>query len=279
MWDGCFEMPGQEPVHIQSSHVPPRTVTSSPKGIAETIVADVATMTLPTAQRPGSATTTRTIRMPERTRRFEIMAKCWLSALAIASFAWLCPSVLHIESRILDAAFAVLTFGAAMIVVEVALNWDIWGPTVVGGTLPANEELPLGELCSQIRGALKQYRPTGGELYDALVEATHRCCRIVNIAGNTTDLQVIEAVALVKSRLPALLTAYERTQAVGDPKELWAAVDRMAEAVVMVGDQAEAARKRLLALATDGLETEVRYLSARTGRDELGLSSILAPVN
>ena len=139
-------------------------------------------------------------------------------------------------------------------------------------------EKDLSELCDQARRAYRHYRPNGSGLNDRLVEATHRCCRITSIAGDTSDMQVIETISLIRSRLPSILDAYGRTRAVADPEECWAAVDRMAEAVIMLGDQAEVARKRLLAHATDGLETEVRYLTTRTGRDAEGFSSMLGPV-
>jgi hypothetical protein len=280
-WDGSFDVPGDPPMHVPSSHVPMRTVTTKRYEIdvVHPVAAAIAPMPIPSPPRRDQAP--RFPKRRDRTTMVMILAIVLGVTTTLLSHAipWVTGTALSLDASRIMSSVANL-FGIVAMFAFVSSTFEAGLRSEAKQNAEESRDVrALSDVCHDIRGAHRQYRPSGGGLHTALVEATHRCCRIVNIAGDSTDLQVVETVALVKCRLPALLAAYERTQAVGDPKELWTAVDRMAEAVVMIGDQAEEPRRRLMALATDDLETEVRYLSARTGQDGRGFSSILAPVN
>lgn len=262
-WDGFFEMPGQAPVVVPSSHVPVRSDTTAMN--AEAAAPDLRVIT-----------------------RNDLTAHVVYGSMALSvllyAFGHLLPLIpgMALSTTIQRiASTGSLVFGIVTMLGFVKCGMELH-IVDTARSLPTTRKSPppaLHDICHEIRGAHRLYRPTGGPLSEALTEATHRCCRIVSIGGSSADLEVVETIALIRSRLPSILEAYERTRAVADPKEAWEAVDTMARAVVMLGDQAEVARLRLLAAATDGLDTEIRYLSARTGRADAAISSMLSPVN
>jgi hypothetical protein len=262
-WDGFFEIPGQAPVVVPSSHVPARS--DAPAVKAEAVIPDLRILT-----------------------RYDLTAHVVFGSMVLSVVLYASgyllplipgPALSTTISRIVSTASLVFGIVAMLGFMKCALELDLMS---MPNGLPAGrkaEPAAIQDVCHEIRGAHRLHRPSGGALSEALIEATHRCCRIVSIGGSSQDLEVVETIALVRSRLPSILDAYERTKAVADPKEAWEAVDTMARAVVMLGDQAETARLRLLAAATDGLDTEIRYLSARTGRTDAAISSMLSPVN
>jgi hypothetical protein len=276
MWDGGFEMPGEAPTYVPSSHVPVRTMTTADRPV---VVADM-------HPSPAAATPPRLVRshVPKRQSYDTTVIMTFgamivmVTMMVVPLIPWFTSTPLPVNVRRISSVIGSI---AAVITL---LGWIKIGSEAKAEIVRSEDhgvlmdEKGLAETCERVRGAYRHHRPSGSGLYDRLVEATHRCCRITNIAGDTGDVQVIETVAMIRSRLPSILKAFQRTKAVADPEECRAALDRMAEAVIMLGDQAEEARKRLLAHATDGLETEVRYLSTRTGRDSDGFSSMLGPV-
>lgn len=262
-WDGSFEMPGQAPVVVPSSHVPVRSDA-------------------PAVNTDAQAPDLRIVSRSDLTSHV-VFGSMALSVLLYA-FGHLLPLVpgLALSTTIQRiASTASLVFGLVAMLGFVKCGMELQIIDMAKALPDTGKPDPraLQDVCHEIRGAHRLYRPSGGPLSEALIEATHRCCRIVSIGGSSPDLEVVETIALIRGRLPSILDAYERTKAVADPKEAWEAVDTMARAVVMLGDQAEAARLRLLAAATDGLDTEIRYLSARTGRTDGAFSSMLSPVN
>ena len=100
--------------------------------------------------------------------------------------------------------------------------------------------------------------------------ATARISLLRRIAKDSSDLRVVDALVLADVRAPDLMRrCVAAIDACADDEERRHTARKALLAYIEIGEQVEGARKHVLAERDDALDTNLRYLAARSGDEGL----------
>lgn len=104
----------------------------------------------------------------------------------------------------------------------------------------------------------------------AVQQASARISLLRGIAKESTDVGVVDALVLADVRAPDLMRrCVAAIDACADDEERRRTAHKTLLAYMEIGEQVEAARKRILSQRDDELDTNLRYLAARSGEDRI----------
>ncbi len=104
----------------------------------------------------------------------------------------------------------------------------------------------------------------------AVQQASARISLLRDIAKESTDASVVDALVLADVRAPDLMRrCVAAIDACADDEERRRTARKALLAYIEIGEQVEEARKRILSQRDDDLDTNLRYLAARSGDDRI----------
>jgi hypothetical protein len=104
----------------------------------------------------------------------------------------------------------------------------------------------------------------------AVQQASARISLLRGIAKESTDVSVVDALVLADVRAPDLMRrCVAAIDACADDEERRRTARKALLAYIEIGEQVEEARKRILSQRDDDLDTNLRYLAARSGDDRI----------
>lgn len=104
----------------------------------------------------------------------------------------------------------------------------------------------------------------------AVQQASARISLLRGIAKESTDASVVDALVLADVRAPDLMRrCVAAIDACADDEERRRTARKALLAYIEIGEQVEEARKRILSQRDDDLDTNLRYLAARSGDDRI----------